>query len=275
MQQLTFIRKTIAKLNDPDHVCQKGIVKDYLFDFRDLRNDLIIAIDLGIIDAMLHQKRCSAIMKNSLRQRISDGERMDYLLDVCMYIAGRKNRQPSGDYSKSVSTPGNKLPEKIQQITIPPVSEIIDNVKNKLADEKVRNAIIGLAILAVSLTVFLTSWKPPLPAGASETIPLETAHENRKLEYMNIKGYYLGSIQYEGQQSRYVLIVDGTADSLFCELLDYPYFLQEKRQFILTKGIDNHYYSAFGKFSFRNDSLISMKQPTSDNYMEWRFDRKY
>lgn len=273
MRQLSIIRREIAALDKADAIRLKGIIKDYLADSRDLKNDLLEAIDLGIVEQFIAKKKCSSQIKEQLRLSISDSTRLRRLMGVCMYVTGVKAVQPDNYYSVKMPKQVKSNQHNKQQSSILVNSQVLVQASRQMNSNWLYTS-IALVILVVTVFVVAVNWKPSLNAKVKKANRIEGVLVNSTVENSSVQGYYLGTIQTNGIKKKYVLIVDGNQDSLQCELLDYPHFNEAKKYFSLRKGENKHYYSTVGSFFFKNDSLISLAQPTTDNQMHWNFAKK-
>jgi len=272
MQHLQIIRREIAALDKTDPIRLKGIIKDYLADSRELKNDLLEAVDLGVIEQFIAKMKCSSQKREELGLCISDEAKLKKLMAICKYISGVKGGQLVNDYSVSISKSVKQRTNKKQQ------SAVVKSGSGKQANSFEKKnwfyTSVAVFVLLITLIIVAVNWKPSLKTTVKKANHIEGVLVNNTIGNNSVQGYYLGTIQTNGIKKRYVLIVDGNLDSLQCELLDYPHFNKPKKYFLLRKEDNKHYNTSEGSFLFKNDSLISLAQPTSDNQMYWSFAKK-
>lgn len=275
MQALKDIKEAYNNLDNADPLRVKGIIKDYLPYSRDLKNDLLIAVDLGVVDKIALHKKCPSHLKEVLRNKMCDKRKVEKLIHICLYITGHKNINPAEVYSQPLSVPeSNQCKQAKSNIkpkqTISPKSNPIN--KDYLGAWKY--SLVALFILVLTVVVVLKNWKPSLNNKIEKTHRAEGVLVRNTINNRSIQGYYLGIIKHDKIKKKYVLIVDGSGDSINCTLMDYPFYNDPKQNFVLNKVGEKTFKSSMGSFYFTNDSLISLPQSTSDNPSKWIFAKK-
>lgn len=285
MDALKNIKTSIQNLKKPDTIKLKGIIKDFFPESRELKADLLKAVDESLIIADPVNIKTALDNLSDVRVKIRlitpDHSRQQELYNICMYLNGRNRLHLSGAYNSRIIPASDNKPdvikEKLTQIYKRVNSEIDKARKTPKSGESYWPLITLSSILALILTTIIViySWKPSVrgtPAPSYNSV--ESIDMSVRASY-SVEGNYIGVIESIGDTSKYALMVrEYSGDTLVATLIDYPFYNSAKISFFLKAREDNVFISEYGDLRLSSDSLVSVEKGIEKSEQTLLFERR-